>query len=105
MKSSHGSDEIFGVPPQMKLNPSSYPDEVGFHHEVISSHDSGIYPVRKDGFSWKKRASQRLALFFLEATIGIGPMNKGFADLCLTAWLRRHMNSVPRPTKGKGSTV
>ena len=48
------SDEIFGVPPQMKLNPSSYPDEVGFHHEVISSHDSGIYPVRKDGFSWKK---------------------------------------------------
>ena len=43
----------------------SYPDEVGFHHEVISSHDRGIYPVRKDGFSWKKRASQRLALFFL----------------------------------------
>ena len=27
------------------------PDEVGFHHEVISSHVSGIYPVRKDGFS------------------------------------------------------
>ena len=53
MKSSLRSDEIFGVPPQMKLNPSSYPDEVGFHHEVISSHDSGIYPVRKDGFSWK----------------------------------------------------
>jgi hypothetical protein len=51
MKSSLRSDEIFGVPPQMKLNPSSYPDEVGFHHEVISSHDSGIYPVRKDGFS------------------------------------------------------
>ena len=51
MKSSRGSDEIFGVPPQMKLNPSFYPDEVGFHHEVISSHDSGIYPVRKDGFS------------------------------------------------------
>ena len=45
------SDEIFGMPPQMKLNPSSYPDEVGFHHEVISSHDRGIYPVRKDGFS------------------------------------------------------
>ena len=44
MKSSRCSDEIFGVPPQMKLNPSSYPDEVGFHHEVISSHDSGIYP-------------------------------------------------------------
>ena len=51
MKSSLRSDEIFGMPPQMKLNPSSYPDEVGFHHEVISSHDSGIYPVHKDGFS------------------------------------------------------
>ena len=51
MKSERGSDEIFGVPPQMKLNPSSYPDEVGFHHEVISSHDSGIYSVCKDGFS------------------------------------------------------
>ena len=51
MKSSLRSDEIFGMPPQMKLNPSSYPDEVGFHHEVISSHDNGIYPVRKDGFS------------------------------------------------------
>ena len=51
MKSSLRSDEIFGMLPQMKLNPSSYPDEVGFHHKVISSHDSGIYPVRKDGFS------------------------------------------------------
>ena len=51
MKSSHGSDEIFSLRLQMKLNPSISPDEVGFHHEVISSHYSGIYPVRKDGFS------------------------------------------------------
>ena len=27
----------------------------------------------------------------LEAPPGIGPGNKGFADLCLTAWLWRHL--------------
>ena len=46
---ARGDASLFWVPAlfsglQMKLTPSFYPDEVGFHHEVISSHDRGIYP-------------------------------------------------------------
>jgi hypothetical protein len=37
----------------------------------------------------------------MEAAIGIEPMNKGFADLCLTTWLRRHAGRI----KDKGGKM
>jgi hypothetical protein len=33
-------------------------------------------------------------LSFLEAAIGIEPMNKAFAELCLTTWLRRRKKGM-----------
>jgi len=74
MKSEQSSDEIFGVPPQMKSNPpypvslrlgharvltthrvaihcaraASLPREAGFHREAISSTEGGFLPPTAD---------------------------------------------------------
>ena len=51
MKSEWDSDEIFGVPPQMKLNPSYISPRSGISSRSDFIHQRWIYPVRKDGFS------------------------------------------------------
>ncbi len=43
----------------------------------------------------------RKLLILLEAAIGIEPMNKGFADLCLTTWLRRPGESIMKDEGGR----
>ena len=63
MKSSLRSDEIFGVPPQMKLNPSSYPDEVGFHRVAISSTAGGFLPQKADLVEKREQVKDLLSFF------------------------------------------
>ena len=63
MKSSLCSDEIFGVPPQMKLNPPRpSPREAGFHREAISSTKGGFLPPAAD-LTEKSRLLSQSAFF------------------------------------------
>ena len=49
----------------------------------------GAFPYSQFKIYHLSLPSQR---HFLEAPPGIEPGDKGFADLCLTAWLWRHIN-------------
>ena len=53
-----------------------------------SRHRTGLAPIRSMRQHLQKSTPKGA---FLEAPPGIGPGNKGFADLCLTAWLWRRM--------------
>ena len=55
--------------------------------------------VGKDG-NMKKRDPLKEVAFDLEALTGIEPVNGGFADLCLTAWLQRR-GVVPARPRGQ----
>ena len=53
---------------------------------------NGLCPlITYQSFGLDKKLSNPIGLLnFLEAPPGFDPGRKGFADLCLTAWLRRH---------------
>ena len=69
MKSSLCSDEIFGVPPQMKLNPPRpSPREAGFHREAISSTKGGFLPPAAD--LTEKSRLRKQSTFFLAGAGG-----------------------------------
>ena len=89
MKSEQSSDEIFGVPPQMKSNPpypvslrlgharvltthrvaihcaraASLPREAGFHREAISSTEGGFIPSARTDLVEKSQVEIRLGFF------------------------------------------
>ena len=52
--------------------------------QIVAKQDNLAVPKN---VNFPKRKDKSLDLSFLEAPPGIEPGNKGFADLCLTAWL------------------
>ena len=71
---------------QMKLNPSLSPDEVGFHHEVISSTKGGFIPsARTDLVEKNPHLSTTNVGSFLAGVAGFEPTNAAVKVLCLTA--------------------
>ena len=78
VKSSRGSDEIFSLRLQMKLNPPPHPREAGFHREAISPTEGGFLPQTAD----LVEKSQVLRLgFFLVGDGGFGPPKSVTTDL------------------------
>lgn len=57
------SNEIFGVPPLMKSNPSLSLRKAGFHREAISSTAGGFLPTKAD--LTEKSRLLALSAFFL----------------------------------------
>ena len=84
VKSSRGSDEIFSLRLQMKLNPPPHPREAGFHREAISSTEGGFLPPQAD-LTEKSHSLARMA-FFLAHPFKIDPQSKFFKiDPCFSA--------------------
>ena len=76
MKSKTSLDEIFGVSPQMKLNPPPHnPALAGFHREAILSTKVDLFRVRSDLVEKDSELYPILSLFLVEMR-GIEPLFK-----------------------------
>ena len=75
---------------------SEVPDPIGQTDPVFTPADSS-YATKSVSLAIRK-TQHCVPEGEMEAAIGIEPMDKGFADLCLTTWLRR----LDSETKGEG---